>query len=118
MSCHLYGIVNCGSVKKARAFLESQKVDYVFHDFKKEAPQRQWLEQCLQQVDVDTLVNKRGTTWRKLSEEEQAQVATLDGAVALMLAYPNVIKRPVLWLGEKVVVGFDETVYQSLFQAA
>ncbi|MBQ9601689.1 MAG: arsenate reductase, partial [Neisseriaceae bacterium] len=54
----------------------------------------------------------------KLSEAEQAQVATLDGAVALMLAYPNVIKRPVLWLGKKVVVGFDETVYQSLFQAA
>lgn len=118
MRLELYGIANCGTVKKARVFLENQALNYLFHDFKKEPPQRLWLEQCLQQVEITSLINKRGTTWRKLTAAEQAQINTPEGAIELMLAYPSVIKRPVLWVDEKVVVGFDEALYQALIQAA
>ena len=64
---HLYGIPNCSTVKKARAWLEARQIDYVFHDFKKEAPTAEWLAGCLQHVPLEILLNKRGTTWRKLT---------------------------------------------------
>ena len=77
-----------------------------------------WLSGCLKQVELNTLLNKRGTTWRKLTPEEQAQANTEDGAIALMMAHPSVIKRPVLLLGEQIAVGFDAANYAALFQAA
>lgn len=114
----LYGIPNCATVKKARAWLEAQSLAYVFHDFKKSAPTPEWLAGCLQHVPLEVLLNKRGTTWRKLSPEQQVQAATVEGAVALMCAYPSVIKRPVLVSGEMVLVGFDDAVYAEKVQAA
>lgn len=115
---HLYGISNCSTVKKARAWLEARQIDYVFHDFKKEAPTAEWLAGCLQHVPLEILLNKRGTTWRKLTPEEQAQAADESGAIALMCAYPSLIKRPVLTGGNGVLAGFDETQYAQYVQAA
>lgn len=118
MTPQLYGIPNCATVKKARAWLEEQQIAYEFINFKTQAPTRDWLSGCLKRVPLETLLNKRGTTWRKLTPEEQAQANTEDGAIALMMAHPSVIKRPVLLLGEQIAVGFDAAHYTALFQAA
>ena len=79
---HLYGIPNCSTVKKARAWLEARQIGYVFHDFKKEAPTAEWLAGCLQHVPLEILLNKRGTTWRKLTPEEQALVSNTVSTTA------------------------------------
>lgn len=112
----LYGIPNCATVKKARAWLEERDLAYTFHDFKKAAPTAEWLSGCLKQVEWEILLNKRGTTWRKLTPEQQAQAATPAGAIELMMANPSVIKRPVLSWNGRVVVGFSEAMYADLFQ--
>lgn len=114
----LYGIPNCSSVKKAREWLAENGIAYTFHDFKKVAPTAEWLSGCLKKLDLAQLLNKRGTTWRNLTPEQQAQAENLDGAIALMCANPSVIKRPVLLHGDDVVVGFDEQIYRQMFQAA
>ncbi len=118
MTIQLYGIPNCATVKKARAWLDEHHIAYQFINFKTQAPTRDWLSGCLKQVELNTLLNKRGTTWRKLTPEQQAQANSEDGAIALMMAQPSVIKRPVLVYGERISVGFDADVYAALFQAA
>ena len=107
----LYGIPNCGSVKKARLWLENHGIDYRFHDFKKAGIDTARLESWLDQVPVDTLVNRKGTTWRGLSDADKARAASRDGAIGLMQQYPSLIKRPVVETGSSLLVGFDETRY-------
>lgn len=114
----LYGIPNCATVKKARVWLEENDIVYTFHDFKKAAPSQEWLSGCLKSVPLETLLNKRGTTWRKLTPEQQTQAETMAGAIELMCANPSVIKRPVLIMNNQVFVGFNEMLYQQIFQAA
>lgn len=114
----LYGIPNCSTVKKARAWLDENQIAHQFHDFKKSAPSPEWLSGCLKSVPVSELINKRGTTWRKLTPEQQAQAETTDGAIALMCAQPSVIKRPVLIVNQEVKLGFNEEMYRQIFQAA
>lgn len=109
----LYGIPNCDTVKKARKWLEQHKVDYTFHDFRKDGLQAPLVESWLGQVGVDTLLNRRGTTWRQLDNEEK-QGLDEQSVVALLLAHPTLIKRPVLVSGNGVLVGFDEDSWQSL----
>ncbi|MDK4683700.1 arsenate reductase [Kingella negevensis] len=115
---HLYGIPNCATVKKARVWLEENGVAYTFHDFKKEPPTAEFLSGCLKHVLLDVLLNKRGTTWRKLTPESQAQAETETGAIALMCEFPSVIRRPVLVLPNQVLVGFVVDEYARIFQAA
>ncbi|SSY71167.1 arsenate reductase [Alysiella crassa] len=114
----LYGIPNCATVKKARAWLTENGVEHTFHDFKKSVPTPEFVSGCLKQVSLAILLNKRGTTWRNLSAEQQAQADTEAGAIALMCAHPSVMKRPVLVRDNQVYVGFSEEMYQQIFQAA
>ncbi|MDK4536675.1 ArsC family reductase [Kingella kingae] len=114
----LYGIANCATVKKARVWLDEQHIAYTFHDFKKTPPTPEWIAGCLQQVGLDVLLNKRGTTWRKLTPEQQAQAQSTEGAIALMCEYPSVIKRPVCLHQSRVYVGFSPEQYQQMVQAA
>jgi Spx/MgsR family transcriptional regulator len=109
---HVYGIPNCGSVKKALQWLTAQQVPHQFHDFKKEGVTKAQLENWLKQTSLALLVNKKGTTWRTLSAEEQAQADNKKGAMALMMEKPSVIKRPVLVKDDQVIaVGYDEELY-------
>jgi Spx/MgsR family transcriptional regulator len=103
----VYGIPNCDSVKKVRVWLSDHGVDYVFHDFKKQGVPPEALDLWLQQVSWDILVNRKGTTWRKLDPDLQATVVDTASARALMLAHASVIKRPVLVKGHAVVVGVN-----------
>jgi arsenate reductase (glutaredoxin) len=110
----LYGIPNCDTVKKARRWLDEQGLAYTFHDFKKQGVPQARLDRWMDTVGAARLVNRQGTTWRKLDAAAQAAAASDDGARALMLAQPSVIKRPVVEAGDRVLVGFDESAYATL----
>lgn len=103
----VYGIPNCDTVKKARAWLAERGVEAGFHDYKKqgvpEAPLRAWV----QALGWEALLNRKGTTWRKLDPARQAQVTDAHSAIALMLEQPSVIRRPVLVRGDTLLAGFD-----------
>lgn len=110
----LFGIPNCDTMKKARKWLADQNVEYDFHDYKKAGIDKSTLQQWEKQVGWETLLNRRGMMWRKLSDE-QKQTINRDNAIAIMLETPSIIKRPVLVKDKQILVGFDEKQYQSLF---
>jgi Spx/MgsR family transcriptional regulator len=104
----VYGIANCDTVKKARAWLTGQGVDYSFHDFKKLGVPAEALRHWAQAVGWEKLLNRKGSTWRKLDLATQMAVVDAHSACALMLAQASVIKRPVVvWSDTSVSVGFD-----------
>jgi arsenate reductase (glutaredoxin) len=104
----LYGIPNCDTVKKARAWLSDSGRDHVFHDFKKAGVPPARLDAWLKAAGWETLLNRQGTTWRKLDDTTKAGVNDAASARALMLAQPSVIKRPVIeWPDGRVTVGLD-----------
>lgn len=113
----LYGIPNCSTVKKARAWLTEHGIDVSFHDLKKQGISEELLNSWLKQVGREKLVNTRGTTWRQLSDDAKAAASDNAGAVRLMLEKPSVIKRPILEKDDKITLGFDEAVYQTLFES-
>lgn len=114
MTIVLYGITNCDTVKKARAWLAENGVEYRFHDFKKQGVPADRLDAWLQAAGWDKLVNRQGTTWRKLDPQAQAAVTDARSARALMLEQPSVIKRPVVEWGPKTTVGFDPAAWALL----
>ena len=104
----LYGIPNCDTVKRARAWLTEQGVDHRFHDFKKEGVPEARLDAWLVSPGWEALVNRRGTTWRQLDEAARAAVVDAESARAALLAHPSLIKRPVVDWGDAVAtIGFD-----------
>lgn len=108
MAITLYGIPNCDTVKKARAWLAAEGVAYAFHDFKKQGVPPERLDRWLGAAGWEKLLNRQGTTWRKLDADEQLRSGNEGGAKALMLSQPSVIKRPVVeWADGQVTVGFD-----------
>lgn len=112
----LYGIPNCDTMKKARAWLAAQGIEVTFHDYKKLGITAEVIEGWLAQgATLDALVNRKGTTWRKLDEASRAQAEHREGAIALLLAQPSLIKRPVLVQAGRVEVGFSEAAYQAFF---
>ena len=103
----LYGIPNCDTVKKSRAWLAERGQDAAFHDFKKHGVPPEALARWMQAAGWDKLLNRRGTTWRQLDAATQAGVVDAASAGALMQAHPSLIKRPVVDWGERITVGFD-----------
>jgi arsenate reductase len=106
----IYGIKNCDTMKKARAWLDSHGVSYDFHDYKSEGIAKDKLKQWSEEVGWETLLNRAGTTFRKLPDGEKEDLNEKK-ALALMLEQPSMIKRPVLDLGGKRLVGFKPDVY-------
>lgn len=115
MTITLYGIPNCDTVKKARTWLAGHGVEFVFHDFKKAGIERALVDRWLADVEWEFLVNRKGTTWRGLPAERREAVVDADSAAQLIMEYPSVVKRPVLWNGKASFVGFSPEVYQQLF---
>ena len=105
----IYGIPNCNTMKKARAWLVEQGHAHVFHDYKKQGVPADRLDAWIKQLGWEVLVNRQGTTWRQLDDRTKAGVVDAASARALMLDKPSVIKRPVIErAGKAVCVGFDE----------
>lgn len=114
----LYGIPNCGSVKKAMDWLSSQGAEVRFHDFKKQGVDSETLSRWLGQHDWQLILNRRGTTWRQLDAAVQAAVTDAGSAKHLMREKPSVIKRPVIeWPSGAITVGFDEQVLAQAIKA-
>ena len=115
MPITIYGIKNCDTMKKAQAWLDKRGVAYVFHDYKTQGIARERLERWEKKVGWETLLNRAGTTFRKLPDKDKTAI-NANKALSLMLAQPSMIKRPVLELpGGKLHVGFSPELYsQSL----
>ena len=111
----LYGIPNCDTVKKARAFLAERGVPCAFHDYKKQGVPAEDLAAWCERVGWQRLLNRQGNTWRRLAPEVQAEVLDAPSAMALMRAQPSVIKRPVVVHGSELLVGFDAAAWARLF---
>ena len=110
MSLTLYGITNCDTVKRSRAWLAAQGAAVRYHDFKREGVPPAELDRWLSAVGRDRLINRQGTTWRKLDEAIRSRADSDAGARALMLEQASVIKRPVVqWPDGSISVGFDES---------
>jgi arsenate reductase (glutaredoxin) len=105
MTAKVYGIPNCGSVKKAIASLKDQNVDILFHDFKKHGVPAQLLDEWIATFGLDKVINRKGTTWRGLDEGMQGKADSPEGAKALLLEYPSIIKRPVVELNGVLSMG-------------
>jgi arsenate reductase (glutaredoxin) len=115
MSVTLYGIKNCDTMKKARAWLDAKGVAYAFHDYKVAGIDRARLEGWAHDVGWETLLNRAGTTFRKLPDVEKAGIDERK-ALALMFEQPSMIKRPVVDLGGHIVVGFQPEQYETVFR--
>ncbi|AOM39719.1 ArsC family reductase [Xenorhabdus hominickii] len=92
----LYGIKNCDTIKKARRWLEDQEIAYQFHDYRIDGLSPELLQSFIEQIGWESLLNTRGTTWRKLSDDQKQAINNAEAAKALMLEQPSIIKRPLL----------------------
>lgn len=110
----LYGIRNCDTMKKARTWLADQGVEYIFHDYKKSGIDAVSLQRWADQVGWETLLNRRGTSWRKVPEDTRIRIDR-DSAIALMQQTPSMIKRPVLDVDGKIHIGFNADQYANVF---
>jgi arsenate reductase (glutaredoxin) len=112
----VYGIRNCDTVKKARAWLDANKIAYEFHDYKTSGIDEKQLRKWLKQVEWTKLVNRSGMTWRKLPDDQKAKIVGDDSAIALILAQTSVIKRPLIEVDGKIkALGFSPEEYSRLF---
>jgi Spx/MgsR family transcriptional regulator len=108
----LYGIKNCDTVKKARLWLDKNGIAYQFHDFRADGLTTSQLNDFAARVHWNSLLNRSSTSWRQLSAEQQSDL-TLEKAIALMLNTPTLIKRPILDIGNKLIIGFKAENYQT-----
>ena len=112
MATTIYGIRNCDTMKKARAWLDTNGVAYEFHDYKVAGVEKDKLKQWSDKLGWETLLNRAGTTFKKLPDADKEGL-TERKALALMLAQPSMIKRPVLEIGGKLLVGFRTEIYDK-----
>ena len=121
MTAVLYGIKNCDTVKKARAWLDAHRIEYRFHDFRGDGLDLKQAQTWLQELTIDALINKRGTTWKQLDEKTRNALTANhslanDRAAALIVVHPTLIKRPLLDIGHQRFVGFSESMYRDIFK--
>jgi arsenate reductase len=111
--CHIYGIKNCDAMKKTFKWCDEHGIAYAFHDYKKQGVPRERLVAWCRALGWKTLLNTKGSTWRKLSPEQQ-DITTLSKAVATMMEHASVIRRPMIETPEgQLLVGFDPTLFES-----
>lgn len=112
----LYGIKNCDTIKKARRWLEASHIDYRFHDYRADGLEAELLQAFIAELGWESLLNTRGTTWRKLDESVRESITSAEAAAALMTEMPAIIKRPLLCApGKPMLLGFTEASYERYF---
>ncbi|ENM5764427.1 ArsC family reductase [Vibrio mimicus] len=114
MTITLYGIPNCDTIKKARKWLEQEGISYQFHDYRKDGITPDLVTEFCDRLGWEQVLNKRGTTFRQLSDEQKAAL-NADNAVALLVAQPAMIKRPILQRQDELHLGFSDAQYRALF---
>ncbi len=111
----IYGIKNCDTMKKAFKWLDNQGIDYVFHDYKKDGADQATLKEAIAQHGWESVINRRGTTWRKLPDDVKNAMDE-DGAVQVALENPSIIKRPLLVHQGQSYLGFKDAEYEAIFK--
>lgn len=115
MSITIYGIKNCSTMKKAFDKLTMLGLDYEFFDYKKQVINKPTLANWVETVGIDKIMNTKGTTYRKLSDAQKAQMnQDVDAALDMMVAKPSIIKRPIVVSNNELIIGFDETAFEKL----
>ena len=109
----IYGIKNCNTMKKAFIWLDEHQINYQFHNYKTDGLSAELLNDLLKLVDWQSLLNTRGTTWRKLDEALRNQIDNQDAAIKIMLANPSILKRPLLIDDKRALLGFSEDSYSQ-----
>ena len=110
----IYGIANCDTMKKARSWLDERGIDYEFHDYRKQGLDEEMLQSMEAKLGWETMLNRRGTTWRKLPEDVRDNIDRAS-ALRLMLENPAIIRRPILAREQRLHIGFDEKQYREIF---
>ncbi|MBF7072982.1 ArsC family reductase [Glaciecola sp. MH2013] len=110
----MFGIPNCDTIKKAKMWLESHNVEYQFHNYRKDGLETQWLAEAESAIGWEKLLNKRGTTFRALSQEQKDNL-NRESALALLEAFPAMIKRPIIFTNDQYYVGFSAEEYARIF---
>jgi len=110
----MYGIKNCDTIKKAKKWLEQNEIEFQFHDYRVDGIDETWLKNAVAKLGWENVVNKRGTTYRQLSDEVKANLDETS-AIEEMLKAPAMIKRPILQFDENLKLGFKDTDYSKLF---
>lgn len=110
----LYGISNCDTVRKTRNWLESENLPFTFHDFRKHGLDKALAEILLEEFGPEVLINRRGTTWRQLSDEQKSAAGDAISAASLIQSHPALIKRPVFRSNSKWLLGYNETTLNAL----
>ncbi|MGF1763658.1 ArsC family reductase [Aliivibrio kagoshimensis] len=114
MSTTMFGIKNCDTIKKARKWLEAENIDFSFHDYRVDGINEEMVRTFISELGVEAVVNKRGTTYRQLSDEQKANLNS-DTAIPLLLESPAMIKRPLLIHNDHYFLGFKPAQYQEIF---
>lgn len=109
----LYGIPNCDTTRKAIQWLQKNKFDFYFHDYKKEGISKKKLQEWGSKLGWETILNKRSTTWRELPVQEQKKITNQQEAINVMMAHNSVIKRPVIEYKGNLLIGFNEEAYKT-----
>lgn len=110
----LFGIKNCDTIKKARNWLTAEDIEFSFHDYRKDGLEAEWLNKAEQALGWEQMLNKRGTTFRQLSDEQKQNI-NKDNAMKLMLEHPAMIKRPILFHKDCYYIGFKPDQYSEVF---
>lgn len=110
----IFGLTHCDTVRRARAWLSQQGASYDFHDFSRAGVPAKQLDRWIEELGTDALINRRGTTWRRLDAGSRESCDALAGARACMLANPSLIRRPVVhWPAGPITVGFNPSIWQT-----
>ena len=112
----VYGISNCDTIKKAKSWLDRKGIKYAFHDYRKQGLNIDQLNAWVNELGWESLLNKRGTTWRKLSDEVKDNVDRAS-AIEIMMGNPSIIKRPLLDKGSQLHLGFSDSLYEEVFES-
>ena len=115
MSVVMYGIPNCDTIKKAKKWLDANGVEYEFHDYKKQGITKSKLKNWCKKVNWEELLNRRGTTWRKLDDSVKDSI-NKTSAIDVMAEHSSAIKRPVIEYGDELIVGFSADEYKTKFK--
>ena len=115
MTAVLYGIKNCDTVKKARQWLDRHQIEYRFHDFRDDGLEFKQVQKWLDEIGLDILLNKRSTSWKLLDENLRVKI-NAKNAAGLLTEQPTLIKRPLLDLGHRCFVGFNDEQYREIFK--
>ncbi|MBT8437585.1 MAG: ArsC family reductase [Gammaproteobacteria bacterium] len=110
----LYGIPNCDTIKKAKAWLNDHNVEFIFHDYRKQGLEREQLQSMAAKLGWEAMLNRRGTTWRALPDPLKERI-DLQTAIGVMLDNPAIIKRPILAKGNQLHLGFNAAQYEKIF---